>query len=93
MKELVYSNKVVENLIKKRFPSIIIADASDEIHHERFEVYGDNIIEDEFYKFAMEKGFIFACLGFNFRLSNDKEFGNRMVKISEQVKREEKCLK
>lgn len=38
VKELIYAGTKVENLVKKQFPGAKIIDASDMIHHERFEI-------------------------------------------------------
>ncbi len=63
--DLIYAGKPVEALIKAQYPGAIIKDASDEIHRERFELSVDTT-EEEFYLFAVHKGFILCC--FRFRI-------------------------
>ncbi len=58
--------KVIATITKK-FPTAVIHDASDEIHRHRFEVYGDLRLSD-FWKFALEEGFVLNCLGFQIGL-------------------------
>ena len=64
MFDLIYAGKDVEGIIKKQYPNVKITDASDYIHTERFEMELENVSEDEFYPFAIKKGFIRGCLGF-----------------------------
>lgn len=63
LSELIYADMEAENLIKGRYPSAKIEDASDFIHNERFlvEIETD---EDEFYPFVIKEGLALCCLGF-----------------------------
>lgn len=63
MRELVYAGTEVEKLIKKQFRNAKIADASDSIHTERFEVEIDTT-DEIFYRFAIRKGIALVCFGF-----------------------------
>lgn len=63
--ELIYAGKDAEELIKSRYPTARIQDASDDVHPERFEVEVDTS-EDDFYPFAIAEGFALWC--FNFQI-------------------------
>ena len=60
--ELVYAERAVADLIKKRFPSAEITDARDQIHEERFEVNIEGVEPLDFYKYSIDEGFFGACL-------------------------------
>lgn len=64
MNELVYAGSDVEKIIKDKYPQAKIADASDDIHTERFELELDGVSENEFYPFAISEGFARCCFGF-----------------------------
>ncbi len=64
MQELVYCDYEVRGIIVKKFPDMIITDASDYVHEDRFEVKSDTVTEDEFYPFAIDEGFALCCFGF-----------------------------
>ena len=64
MYDLIYAPAEVEKIIKDKYPSVKITDASDEIHRERFEMELPDITEDEFYPFAIEEGFAQCCICF-----------------------------
>lgn len=78
MRELVYSDKSTEDLIKEHFPTAVIKDASDEIHHERFEVYIGDITDDEFHEWAVKHAIALSCLGFQLLIDTDKEFRQKV---------------
>jgi hypothetical protein len=61
MYDLIYAGHEVEDIIKAKYPQAKITDASDEIHTERFEMELDGVTEDEFYPFALIKGFAGDC--------------------------------
>ena len=61
IKELVYGDKEVENIIKGKYPDAVITDASDYIHTERFELEIAGVDDDEFYPFAIREGFGPQC--------------------------------
>lgn len=84
MYELVYADKDVEVIIKKRFPQAVIENASDEIHRERFQVNIEGVTEDEFYPFAIREGFARCCLGFEIILNDQKNKDNK-VKIEHWI--------
>ena len=74
MRELVYGPTKVEEMIKKKWPGAKIIDASDDIHHERFEAIIDDVSEETFDRFAIREGFALICLGLRCRmLEGDKE--------------------
>lgn len=61
MNDLIYAGHEVEHIIKEKYPQAEIKDASDFIHTERFELELEGIEEDEFYPFAIIKGFASDC--------------------------------
>lgn len=68
MFELVYADYEIKKLVKDKFPDFIIEDCRDDTHPERFSVeFPDDKIKD-FYKFAVENGFIGVC--FDIRLTS-----------------------
>lgn len=62
--ELIYAGQDIEELIKSRWPDAKITDASDHVRTEMFELDIPGVEEDEFYPFAMSRGFIGCCFGF-----------------------------
>ena len=62
--DLIYGPREVEEIIKGRYPTAKIKDASDYIHTERFECEIESVSEDEFYPFAIREGFAKLCFGF-----------------------------
>lgn len=71
MYELVYGSGFEEDILEK-YPNAKIKDASDYIHEHRFEVAIEGVSEKEFYKFAIEKGFLDVCLGFSVMAMGNK---------------------
>jgi len=65
MKDLVYAGGDVAKVIKEKYPSAIIKDASDYIHTSRFELQIPDITDDDFYPFAIKEGFAMCCFAFN----------------------------
>ena len=72
MNELIYAGEEVEGILKKKYPNCKITDASDFIHTERFEFEAEGITEEDFYPFAIRKGFARNCFGFEVRLQSLK---------------------
>lgn len=70
MEDLIYAGGDVANIIKEKYPSAIIKDASDYIHTERFEVEIPNVTDDDFYPFAIREGFAQCCFSFNLLLTS-----------------------
>ena len=70
MYELIYAGKEVEELVKKKYPQAVIKDASDFVHRERFECEISDVTEDDFYPFAISKGFARCCLGFELHIES-----------------------
>lgn len=62
--DLIYSGNKVELLIKGKFPTAKIKDASDFIHTERFACEIEGVTDNEFYPFAIREGFDSDCLTF-----------------------------
>lgn len=71
MYDLIYAGKEVEDAIKAKYPEVVIKDASDYIHLERFECEVD-VGEDEFYIFAIRNGFAECCFAFNLMMREVK---------------------
>src|SRR3990170_493133 len=88
MEELVYAGSDVERIIKKKYPEAVIKDASDEAHIERFELEIPNIVDDEFYPFAISGGFALDCLGFQITLQSlgFPEYKDNKEKIARWIK-------
>jgi len=80
MRELVYGGVRVEKLIKKKYPSAKIRDASDYVHPERFEVEIEGIPEEEFYRFAIRSGFAKLCFIFRCKLMMGDKTVKRWIK-------------
>lgn len=78
MYQLIYAGKEIEEVVKARYPTAIIKDASDEIHTERFECEVD-IDEDEFYIWAILEGYAGACLTFELMMRNHSEGARQKV--------------
>ena len=68
--DLIYANREVEELVKKRYPTARIKDASDYIHIERFELELDGVTDETFYPWAISEGFARCCLGFELKLQS-----------------------
>jgi hypothetical protein len=85
--DLIYAGPDVEALIKEHWPNAKITDASDEIHRERFELSLD-ATEDDFYRFAIEKGFALECLCFQLMLRDPchREGKDKIRKWIKEVK-------
>jgi len=66
--ELVYAGEDIEALVKERFPEATFTDESDCVHEFRFGCTIPGITEDDFYPFALVKGFAGDCLGFELML-------------------------
>ena len=75
LEELVYGGKDVEELIKAKFPSANTEDASDDIHENRFSLSIEDTNEDDFYVYAIQKGFADLCFKFALmlRIPNPKD--------------------
>ena len=63
MRELIYGNSELQEIIKKKFPEAIFEDTSDDIHSGRFQVIIEDRekIKDDFYIFAIREGFARNC--------------------------------
>lgn len=72
MHELVYAGSDIEKIIKDKYPQARITDASDYIHTERFDLELEGVSDDEFYPFAISKGFARCCLGFELHFESLK---------------------
>jgi hypothetical protein len=80
MRELVYAGGDVAKIIKEKYPSAVIEDASDYIHTERFEVEISDITDDDFYPFAIREGFAECCFSFNLLLMSLKFPESKTIK-------------
>jgi len=80
MRELVYGGEQIERIIKKKYPSAKIRDASDYVHPERFEVEIEGISEEEFYRFAIRSGFAKLCFIFCCKLMMRDKTAKRWIK-------------
>jgi len=65
-------------VIKKKYPKLAVEDARDGFHPDRVLIKVPGVTNEEFYKFALEKGFAGVLLGFEFQLRNDPEFAQAM---------------
>jgi hypothetical protein len=77
IEELIY-NEAAMKLIKAEYPTAEFKDESDYIHEGRFSVKIQGTTEEEFYMFALQKGFARACFKFELMML-DKN--NGMPKI------------
>ena len=74
MKDLIYAGKEVEKLCREKFPDAKIEDTSDYIHEERFSINLPDKQKEDFYRFAIEEGFIEVSFCFQLALrSADSE--------------------
>lgn len=72
MYELVYDSIIIQEVIRKQFPTAIFEDARDNVHAERFSVEIESIGDDEFYSFAIKDRFVLSCLGFQLRMRDER---------------------
>ena len=79
--ELVYDGKGVEDIIKKQYPNCKIEDASDYIHEQRFQVTVKDT-QDNFWLFALKKGFATLCLGFSIEMYEDMPRIQKLMKLA-----------
>lgn len=72
IEELIYAEAAMK-LIKAKYPMAEFKDESDDIHEGRFSVTIQDITEEEFYTFALQKGFARACFKFELMMLDEKE--------------------
>jgi hypothetical protein len=77
IEELIYDEAAMK-LIKAEYPTAEFKDESDYIHEGRFSVIIQDITEEEFYMFALRKGFARACFKFELMLL-DKNNGTQKI--------------
>lgn len=79
MYELIYCGDdssdyvTLQAAIKKRFPQMIIEDATDDIHGYRIVARSDDVEMDDFIVFAIQEGFALCCLGINLLLGTEMD--------------------
>lgn len=63
VRELVYSGEATR-FISDRWPVVLVDDARDMVHDDRFQVTVFGATEDDFYPVVMAEGWSGCCLGF-----------------------------
>ncbi|MCJ7828381.1 MAG: hypothetical protein MUP81_01405 [Dehalococcoidia bacterium] len=92
MEDLIYAGEDIEALIKTKYPTAKITDASDEIHTERFELDIPDIDDDEFYPFAIKEGFAMCCLSLALLLESLKFPETKTIKPKENKAKIERWI-
>jgi hypothetical protein len=79
MRELIYDGDV-KGLIQAKYPQAKIRDASDDIHIGRFEVLIEDVSQDDFWIFAIRKGFAMSCLAWRILMQDDAETCKKLIR-------------
>ena len=89
MDDLIYADYKAEEIVKRKYPSVKIEDASDEIHCERFGIQfdEDEYNEHEYLKFLLESGLFQVSLQFQI-MSKTKKDVPKISKALEELKKE-----
>lgn len=93
MDDLIYADYKAEEIVKRKYPSIKIEDASDEIHRERFGIQfnEDEYNEHEYLKFLLESGLFQVSLQFQI-MSKTKKDVPKISKALEELRKEKPKL-
>lgn len=91
MYDLIYGDKKAEELVRQKFPSAKIEDASDEVHTDRFSIQTDgDEIPDEYIEFMLKTGLYRLSLNIGLACTGmDKQLASRVVKIANKLKKKE----
>lgn len=89
--ELIYDGEEVLQIVKAEYPTAVFKDASDDVHSERFEVeFPEGTIIEDFWKFAIRKGFAYSCFGFQMNLRMEPGFATKMLEYVKSLPKKEK---
>lgn len=90
VKELLYDNKML-SIIRERFPSVTVEDASDEIHEGRVWIQIPDVKVGEFYEHACRCGYAGVLFSFllHLRSGRDVNFTEWAEALAAKLKAEE----